>query len=446
MPETTETSDSRDSEKEMEEKSSQMSPHASDSFEPADVEEELESYKQYIAVLEKSNHDLETQLKSQMVKSNDEASEARARDGLNKEISDTMEQLIKMEKQAGSLATCCTKLNKLVCDQPNEPVMLYQMPTELIKSSRKKFDSLIKDYMLKQFEEKMLVLAGQQEPATCSQTNPRSLSHFVSGPMREQYQQQCKEFDRLQTGYHSALTSSNLLEAKRLGLVAAIEARLEAQLTNVALDCSFLKVESVVIGNFRVKQRRQQYYIEHLDSLEQLLKQQLALDKFLWTISKVEKMLVGEVCKFLDLTGKHVRTEVDNSIQHLCKMKDLKKLNNQMDLPPVSAEQGKNLQSADSSRDTHAMARSRFVKSSSDALQSHSSNMEQLEQELKLQESKLVTLVADFKHEMERQTELPILKLRDKLWAWFIARPDELAATSANVATAAVSAFSALKL
>lgn len=483
-------------EKEMEELT--QIPNVSDNFEP-DIDEELEYYKQYISVLEKSNHDLETQLKSQLMKSNDEASEIRAREGLSKEIGDTMEHLFKMEKQASSLSACCTKLHRLIGDQHDEPVMLYQMPTELIKSSRKKFDSLVKDYILKQFEEKMLVLAGQQEPVTCSQANPRNLSHFVSGPLKQQYQEQCKEFDRLQEGYFSALYSLNLMEAKQQGLLAAIEAGetwdqkdhttgeqsneqkltseldlLESQLRNVALECSFLKVESVVIGNFRVKHRRQQYYTKHLDSLEELLKQQLALDKFLWTISKVEKLLVEEVCKFLEVTGRHVRTEVDNSIHILCKMKDLKKLSNQLDLSLSQdcAEHGENfLHGADDASHEidmrrllqeqtshnsqmlrnlraraaeHAMSRSKFVKLSSDALQSHSGNMEQLEQELKLLESKLVSLVEDFNHEMCRQTELPILKLRDKLWALFIARPDELAAISANMSTA--SAFSALNL
>jgi hypothetical protein len=62
---------------------------------------------------------------------------------------------------------------------------------------------------------------------------------------------------------------------------------LETQLSNIALDCSSHKVEYVVIGNFRMKQRRQQYYIEKLDVLEQILKQQLAIDKYTWILSQV---------------------------------------------------------------------------------------------------------------------------------------------------------------
>jgi hypothetical protein len=47
----------------------------------------------------------------------------------------------------------------------------------------------------------MVVLAGQMDPVTCSQANPRGLNQFVSGPQKQLYQQQCKEFDRLQAGF-----------------------------------------------------------------------------------------------------------------------------------------------------------------------------------------------------------------------------------------------------
>lgn len=67
------------------------------------------------------------------------------------------------------------------------------------------------------------------------------------------------------------------------GEIAGLEARVES----AATDCVARKVELIVTGNYLVKQRRQRYYLDHLDTLEALLRQRLALDKLLCAMIQV---------------------------------------------------------------------------------------------------------------------------------------------------------------
>ncbi|XP_059478464.1 uncharacterized protein LOC132198433 [Neocloeon triangulifer] len=345
----------------------------------------------------------------------------------------------------------CLDLSGALC--PKEPQLLCQMPLDELCQSRKTVESNLKLLIVKQFQKKL----QQDSPKT---DNP--YLHLLIGPDKKKFDQHCRDLEKLQVDYGRSLASLKILDAKNIALKAAInfikhknskaETNLPSLTTSVktverevkesAAKAAANKANVISLANLAVKQNRLHYYLDCLESVQQIMKKQIGIDSILCNMILVESEITQEANHFLGTIGKHFKTEVENiekNIEGIVIMRSApvaKATKTCEDDPLLEDFCVKSSEIIDQLNEHTVLLRKRALllsqTESADAaefpmLESSVSQLEKLHTDFK---SEFQSSVLEFRKTKERLKLCQHLKPPIDLWQAFLVNPDKLSAYS----------------